>query len=158
MADCDRSDAHKPVAVPAQPIACRPSTGRFARDDKGTLAFHRCRGLDADAARALTPLVQDRVLRLFVRHGFLDPAQAADMRTSRGTGGFSLDGSVRVAAHDRFGLERLIRGVAILGIALGTFLRPGLPPISNHPLVTGSAGENTQSCPSQSPTSKFFAG
>ncbi len=84
--------------------------GLFARDTEGSLAFHRARGLDADAARALTPLVQDRVLRLFVRRRLLDPHEAADMRTWRGTGGFSLDGSVRVEAHDRAGLERLIRG------------------------------------------------
>ena len=56
----------------------------------------------------LTPLVQRRILRLYVRRALLSRAEADDMLGWRGTGGFSLHGSVRVAAHDRAGLERLL--------------------------------------------------
>ncbi len=107
--------------------------GLFARNDKGALAFHRARGLDAEAAHALTPLVQDRVLRLFVRRRLLDPHQAANMRTWRGTGGFSLDGSVRVEAHDRAGLERLIRYCARPPFALNRLHAPAGQPALRRP-------------------------
>jgi hypothetical protein len=58
-------------------------------------------GTDADPAA--------RILKLYVRRGLLTEADVQDMLTWRGTGGFSLDGSVRIAAHDRAGLERLLR-------------------------------------------------
>jgi hypothetical protein len=83
--------------------------GLFARSRDG-LTFHPARRLDAETARNLTPLVQRRVLRLYVRRGLLTRSDADDMLRWRGTGGFSLDGSVRVAAPDRAGLERLLRG------------------------------------------------
>ena len=44
-------------------------------------------------------------------------------RVGRGTGGFSVDGSVRIAAHDRAGLERLLRYCARPPLALHR-LRP----------------------------------
>ncbi len=53
--------------------------------------------------------MQRRTLQLYVRRGLLSEQDAKDMLTWRGTGGFSLDGSVRIAAHDRAGLERLLR-------------------------------------------------
>ena len=87
--------------------------GLFAREhgeDGGALHFHPAVGLDAERARALTPIVQRRVLRLYVRRGLLSETDAEDMLGWRGTGGFSLDGSVRIAAHDRAGPERLLRG------------------------------------------------
>ncbi|MEJ2542208.1 MAG: transposase, partial [Gemmatimonadota bacterium] len=83
--------------------------GLFARGHDDALTFHPARWLDADTARSLTPLVQGRILRLYVRRGLLTRSEADDMLRWRGTGGFSLDGSVRVAAHDRAGLERLLR-------------------------------------------------
>jgi hypothetical protein len=42
----------------------------------------------------------------------------ADMRTWRGTGGFSVDGSVRIEGHVRAGLERLVRYCACGPLAL----------------------------------------
>lgn len=87
--------------------------GLFVREDGedgGSLHFHPAVGLDAERARALTPIVQRRILQLYVRRGLLSESDADDMLTWRGTGGFSLDGSVRIAAHDRAGLERLLRG------------------------------------------------
>jgi hypothetical protein len=83
--------------------------GLFVRGSSGELDFRTATELDAHAARDLTPILQERILRLYVRRGILLPAEAADMRGWRGTGGFSVDGSVRIAAHDRAGLERLLR-------------------------------------------------
>jgi len=100
--------------------------GLFAREDGedgGPLHFHPAVGLDAERARALTPIVQRRILKLYVRRGLLSDADAADMLTWRGTGGFSLDGSVRIAGHDRAGLERLLRDCARPPFALHR-LRP----------------------------------
>jgi hypothetical protein len=92
--------------------------GLFAREHGGEgapLEFRPAIGLDAERARALTPILQRRILRLYVRRGLLTDADAEDMPgtrrrwVGRGTGGFSLDGSVRIAGHDRAGLERLLR-------------------------------------------------
>jgi len=62
--------------------------------------------------------VQLRVLRWFARRGLLDPSTVADMRTWQGTGGFSVDGSVRIEGEDRAGLERLVRYCARGPLAL----------------------------------------
>jgi hypothetical protein len=80
--------------------------------------FHEATGLEARDAEALARAVQLRVLRWFARRELLDPTTAADMRTWRGTGGFSVDGSVRIERHDRAGLERLVRYCARGPLAL----------------------------------------
>ena len=49
---------------------------------------------------------------------------AADMGTWRGTGGFSVDGSVRIEAEDRAGLERLVRYCARGPLALERLYAP----------------------------------
>jgi hypothetical protein len=100
--------------------------GLFAREhdqEADALRFRPAADLNAKRARALTPTVQRRILRLYVRRRLLTEADAADMLTWRGTGGFSLDGSVRIAAHDRVGLERLLRYCARPPFALHR-LRP----------------------------------
>jgi len=84
----------------------------FAREcgeEGAPLRFHPAVGLDAERARALTPIIQRRVLGLYVRRRLLSEADAADMLTWQGTGGFSIDASVRIDGHDRHGLERLVR-------------------------------------------------
>lgn len=74
--------------------------------------------LQARDAEALARTVQLRVLRWFARRGLLDSSAAADMRTWQGTGGFSVDGSVRIEAEDRAGFERLVRYCARGPLAL----------------------------------------
>ena len=54
-------------------------------------------------------LVRQRVLRWFVRQGYLDKEDAKEMEQWNNGGGFSLDASVRIEADDRAGLERLLR-------------------------------------------------
>jgi len=52
--------------------------------------------------------VRIRVLRWFARRGLIELDDVRDM-LARENSGFSLDASVRVGAHDRAGLERLLR-------------------------------------------------
>jgi len=108
--------------------------GLFARELDGeadALRFRPAADLNAERVRALTPIVQRRILRLYVRRGLLTEVDAEDMLTWRGTGGFSLDGSVRIAAHDRAGLERLLRYCARPPFALHR-LRPESSRASLH--------------------------
>jgi hypothetical protein len=83
--------------------------GVFSQDARGELRFHPATGLSPADVTAVEGLVRRRVLRLFERAGSLDPEAAEDMRRWRHGGGFSLDASVAVEAHDRAGLERLLR-------------------------------------------------
>ncbi len=52
--------------------------------------------------------MRHRVLRSLSRHGLLNPDDARDM-LAWDNGGFSLDASVRIAGHNRAGLEPLLR-------------------------------------------------
>jgi hypothetical protein len=52
--------------------------------------------------------VRRRVLRWFARSGLLDTDDPRDM-LSWDNGGSPLDASVRIAGHDRAGLERVLR-------------------------------------------------
>jgi hypothetical protein len=85
--------------------------------------FHEATRLEARQAQAqdaeaLARTVQLHVLRWFTRRGLMDPSAVADMRTWRGTGGFSVDASVRIERKDRAGLERLVRYCARGPLAL----------------------------------------
>jgi hypothetical protein len=83
--------------------------GVVSGDVEHGVRFHEATRLDVRDAEALARTVQLRVLRWFARRGLLDASAVADMRTWRGTGGFSVDGSVRIEGEDRAGLERLVR-------------------------------------------------
>jgi len=79
------------------------------------LRFHEATGLTQELLEGLQHTVRSRVLSRprFAwcprRHGLLEPHDTEDMLTWDHGGGFSLDGSVRIEATDRKGLERLIR-------------------------------------------------
>jgi hypothetical protein len=92
--------------------------GVVSGDVERGVRFHEATGLEARDAETLARTVQLRVLRWFARRGLLDSTTAADMRTWRGTGGFSVDGSVRIEGEDRAGLERLVRYCARGPLAL----------------------------------------
>ena len=62
--------------------------------------------IDIQAVRAW---VRQRVLRWFVRQGYLDKDDAKDMAQWGSGGGFSVDASVRIEADDWAGLERLLQ-------------------------------------------------
>jgi hypothetical protein len=75
----------------------------------GEIEFHEAYELTSDRVAQVESLVQKRILRYFRRHGLLDEIDAAGMLTWQGSGGFSVDASVRIEAEDRAGIERLIR-------------------------------------------------
>jgi hypothetical protein len=63
---------------------------------------------DADV-QWVQALVRQRVLRWFVRHGYLEKDDAKEMEQWNNGGGFSVDASVRIEADDWAGLERLLQ-------------------------------------------------
>ncbi len=79
----------------------------MADDDRAR--FHQASALEPPHWLDLQYVVQRRVLRYFRRQGLLDEADAYSMLGWQGSGGFSIDASVRISGHDRDGLERLIR-------------------------------------------------
>ena len=106
--------------------------GVISGDVEHGVRFHEATGLEARDVEALARTVQLRVLRWFARRGLLDPSAAADMRTWRGTGGFFVDGSVRIEGEDRAGLERLVRYCARGPLALERLHAPaGLETLSS---------------------------
>ena len=60
-----------------------------------------------------------------VPHGLLDEADAHGMLSWRGSGGFSIDASVRIEGEDRAGVERLLRYCARPPFALERLYAPG---------------------------------
>ena len=83
--------------------------GVFTGTVDGEVRFDEATHFSADDASALTPVLQRRILRLFQRRGLLEEHTVKDMLTWQGTGGFSLDASVRIHGADRAGRERLLR-------------------------------------------------
>ncbi|MCE7939927.1 MAG: IS91 family transposase [Chloroflexi bacterium CFX6] len=75
----------------------------------GGVVFHAATGLDATAITKVQAQVRRRLLRGFVRRGLLPGDDAQAMAQWQHGGGFSLDASVRIAAADRAGRERLLR-------------------------------------------------
>lgn len=70
--------------------------------------FHPATGVDADAVDQAQASLRRRILRAFVGRGLLEGFEAKEMLAYRHSG-FSVDTSVCIAAHDRAGLERLLR-------------------------------------------------
>jgi hypothetical protein len=71
--------------------------------------FHGASELSPPHVQQLEATVQRRVLRQFARRGLLDEADADDTLSWQGSGGFSVDASVRIEGEDRAGIERLVR-------------------------------------------------
>jgi hypothetical protein len=83
--------------------------GAFSRGPDGEARFHEATRLQPHHWLNLQRVVQRRVLRYFRTHGLLDEPDADGMLGWRGSGGFSIDASVRIQGDDRAGVERLIR-------------------------------------------------
>jgi len=71
--------------------------------------FHAAQGLDASAVEQVQQEARQRILRAFVARKLIDANDAKDMTSTAHGGGFSVDASVCIDAHDRAGLERLLR-------------------------------------------------
>jgi len=93
--------------------------GVFSRRDDREAHFHEANLLQPEHWLRLQGVVQRRVLRYFRTHGLLDELDARDMLSWQGSGGFSIDASVRIEGEDRAGLERLLRYCARPPFALG---------------------------------------
>ena len=72
------------------------------------MRFRAAADLTPEALAAIAEQVRVRVLRWFARSGLIEPDDVREMLTWENSG-FSLDAAVRVGAHDRAGLERLLR-------------------------------------------------
>ena len=70
--------------------------------------FHPASGIDADAAAQAQATLRRRILRAFVGRGLLQKCDAKEMLAYQNSG-FSVDAGVCIEAHDRAGLERLLR-------------------------------------------------
>ncbi len=81
----------------------------FSHASDGEARFHEATGLTPEHWHELQHVVQRRVLRYFRRHGLLDESDAHGMLSWQGSGGFSIDASVRIEGEDRAGVDRLLR-------------------------------------------------
>ncbi len=84
----------------------------------GGVAFHVAGGVDAPAIAAVQATVRRRLLRAAKRRGVLAPEDARAMAAWEHDGDFSVDAEVRIEAHERDGLERLLRYCARPAFAL----------------------------------------
>jgi hypothetical protein len=73
------------------------------------VVFHAATGLDVNAIAQVQQRVRRRLLHVFVRCGLLPADDAQAMAQWDHGSGFSVDGSVCIAAADRAGRERLLR-------------------------------------------------
>ena len=70
--------------------------------------FHPATGIDSHAVAQVQAILRRRILRAFVGRGLLESFEAKDMLAYQHSG-FSVDAGVRIEAHDRVALERLLR-------------------------------------------------
>jgi Putative transposase len=73
------------------------------------MQFFAAKPFSADFITQVQQTVRRRLLRAFVKRGYIDCADAKTMQFYAHGGGFSVDASVRIGQHDRQGLERLLR-------------------------------------------------
>ena len=92
--------------------------GVFSQGPDSDARFHEAARLDSHHWLELQRVVQRRVLRYFRDLELLDEADLDGMLGWRGSGGFSIDASVRIQGDDREGVERLIRYCARPSFAL----------------------------------------
>ncbi|MEX1258826.1 MAG: transposase [Gemmatimonadota bacterium] len=102
-----------------------PTAANAATDGPADVQFYEAAWFGPEHSEELARLVQHRVLRAFRSRGLLADDAAADMLAWQGTGGFSVDASVRIEADDRAGLERLVRYCARGPLALERLYAPG---------------------------------
>ena len=101
------------AAAQARAQACAPG-----------VIFHPATGVNADAVGQAQASLRQRILRAFVGRGLLEGFEAQEMLGYRHSG-FSVDTSVCIAAHDRAGLEHLLRYCARPPFALERLRKAG---------------------------------
>lgn len=70
--------------------------------------FHPASAIDAAAVAQVQATLRQRILRAFVGRGLLEKADVKDLLVYKHSG-FLVDAGVRIEAHDRAALERLLR-------------------------------------------------
>ena len=88
---------------------CIVVDGVFEGDAEGGITFHPAAGLDPSAIGDVQAAVRRRLLRSVLRRGLLSADDVQVMAEWEHGGGFSVDAEVRIEAHERDGLERLLR-------------------------------------------------
>jgi hypothetical protein len=83
--------------------------GVFALDSDGQAIFYPASELHEKVFTQLQETLRIRILRYFVRHGYLDDDVAEYMLRLEHGGGFSLHAGVRIDDGDREGQEKLLR-------------------------------------------------
>jgi hypothetical protein len=87
--------------------------GQGTRTTATRVMFHPATGIASKAVAQAQASLRRRILRAFVGRGLLEGFEAQEMLGYKHSG-FSVDSSVRIAAQDRAGLERLLRCCALL--------------------------------------------
>ena len=88
---------------------CIVTDGVFSEGSDGEALFHEATQLEPEDIEAVEEKTRHRTLKWSARHGYFDPEVVEMMRAWPHSGGFSVDGSVRLNDWDRGGLERLAR-------------------------------------------------
>ena len=109
---------------------CVVVDGVFEADATGGAAFYPASTLDVPAIGDVQAAVRRRLLRSVLRRGLLSADDAQVMAEWELGGGFSVDAEVRIEAHERDGLERLLRYCARPAFALER-LRESTPSIES---------------------------
>jgi DNA-binding IclR family transcriptional regulator len=78
------------------------------------MQFFAVKPFSTDFIALMQQTVRRRLLRAFVKRGYIDSDDAKTMKAYAHGGGFSVDASVRIGQHARQGLERLLRYCARL--------------------------------------------
>ena len=86
--------------------------------------FHAATLIDETVAAQAQAALRRRILRAFVGRGLLESCDAKDRLAYRHSG-FSVDAGVCIAAHDRAGLERLLRYCARPSFAMERLRKEG---------------------------------
>ncbi len=101
--------------------------GNVDRDGEpcpSSVTFHPASGIDETAVAQVQATLRSRILRALVGRGLLESFEAKEMLAYRHSG-FSVDTSVRIEAHDRAGLERLLRYCARPPFSCGAAAQSG---------------------------------
>ena len=88
---------------------CVVLDGVFYSDEKGTLQFADAYNLGKEDSDQVEARVRKRVLSLFKRRAILTEEQSENIKSWKGSGGFSVNADVHIEESNRRGAERLIR-------------------------------------------------
>jgi hypothetical protein len=120
---------------------CVPDGVFVAEGEDGVRCIEALPPPTQDLAALLTR-IRRRVLRCFERAGLLEAHEVEAMLGWEAGGGFSVDASVRIEAHDRAGLERLIRYCARTPLALERLEWDGEDALIYHLVKPGCDGRS----------------